>query len=245
MTRYADKSYNLRVNLDTNNCELTPANIAAIEADLEPLRRLTERFPVSDLYITIEEFSGTEQYHVRTALVLPGKTLFTGERSDEHAVPAFGACARKLVKKLQGYIMELDGGGERAHYSSGTKHDVIPSEEPDAVAVQSAIDEADYAKFREAMYPYEESLRTRIGRWVQRYPQVQQQIGTEFQLADIVEEVFLNAFDNWNSRPEQVPVGRWIEDLIDPSIKALLDNPEEEMANIAMVRTYQAESQRK
>ena len=52
-----------------------------------------------------------------------------------------------------------------------------------------------YERFRSLLFPYEESVRKRIGRWVQRYPEIEAQIGTRFDLEDAVEEVFLMAFD--------------------------------------------------
>lgn len=87
----------------------------------------------------------------------------------------------------------------------------------------AAVESGDYTKFRMAMYPIEESLRDRIGRWVQRYPQIQASIGTRFTIADIVEETFMLAFDRYHGWKPEMFFGQWIETLIDPAMKAIAD----------------------
>ena len=77
----------------------------------------------------------------------------------------------------------------------------------------------------------------RIGRWIQRYPEVEGQIGVRFEIADVVEEVFLMAFDQYDRRPKDVRFGDWLEQLIDPSVKLLRDHTEEELENIQFVRS--------
>jgi hypothetical protein len=52
--KYSDQSYNLRIELDTKNCELTAGEITQLEEALSPLRQPVESFPVTDLYVTIE-----------------------------------------------------------------------------------------------------------------------------------------------------------------------------------------------
>ena len=95
----------------------------------------------------------------------------------------------------------------------------------------------DYESFRRALFVYEEPLRLSIGRWVQRYPEVNDRLGDKFGLPDILEEVFLNAFEQFDSRPKQVPLGEWLDNLIDPSLKQLLNSPDEELENISFVRS--------
>ena len=54
----------------------------------------------------------------------------------------------------------------------------------------------------------EESLRKRVGRWLGRYPEVQEKVGTDLAIADVVEAVFLNAFEGYDRRPRGVRLGR-------------------------------------
>lgn len=69
------------------------------------------------------------------------------------------------------------------------------------------IKKGDYAAFRKLMFVYEEPLRNRIGRWIERYPEVAAQLDEQVYLEDIVEEVFLTAFDEYDDRPQAVPFG--------------------------------------
>jgi hypothetical protein len=54
----------------------------------------------------------------------------------------------------------------------------------------------------------------------------------------MIEEVFLTAFDRHDQRPESQRFGQWLEDLIDPAIKALADHTAEEQENISLARTW-------
>jgi len=103
--------------------------------------------------------------------------------------------------------------------------------------LQQAVEQGSYAEFRTLTYPFEESVRKRAGRWIQRYPQVEAQLGDRFDLADIVEEVFLNAFERFEDHPREVPFGDWLESLIDPSVKLLSKDTDEELANIRFARS--------
>ena len=233
---FSDNAYNLRIELDSKNCELSPEELEKMTDGLAPLREPLRNFPVSDLYITVEFHSPSQDYHVKTSLVLTGRTLFTGD--DDHEIyPAFHRCVRKLISKVDAYKNSLGGNSEISKQHKGTHHDVVPDWEPDGEVLQRALDEQDYAAFREALYVYEEPLRKRAGRWIARYPEIDGHVGEQLSLADIVEEVFLNAFERWEKRPSSIRIGEWLEHLIDPSIKALLKDPVAELENISFARS--------
>ena len=40
--KYSNQSYNIRIELDTQNCELSAAEITQVEESLSPLRELVE-----------------------------------------------------------------------------------------------------------------------------------------------------------------------------------------------------------
>ena len=84
---------------------------------------------------------------------------------------------------------------------------------------------------------FESPLHERVGRWIQRYPEIESRLGDSITIADIVEEVFLNAFEQFPQRPQEVPPGEWFEGLIDVSVQALLQSPDEEFANISFARS--------
>ena len=235
---FSDESYNLRIELDTKHCELSADEIAKMESALDPLSRLVRDFPVRDLYVTVIHHPRSKDFHVKTALVLPGRTLFTGDR-DHQMYPAYERCVRKLVNKMEAYKTQLEKSSEIAKHEKGTHQDVVPTQVPDIDLLVSAVQEGDYRQFRRATYVYDESVRKRVGRWVQRYPEANKRLGGTLDVVgDITEEVFLNAFEQFNSRPQALRFGDWLENLIDPSIRTLLQHPEE-LENISMARTLQ------
>jgi hypothetical protein len=142
-----------------------------------------------------------------------------------------------LVQQVTAYKRTRDNAAQLDKHRKGTYQEVVPSREPDAEHLEAAVRAGDYAQFRKATYPYEESLRKRVGRWVGRYAEVQDKIGTELAIADVVEAVFLNAFEGYDRRPPKVRFGQWLESLIDGSLKGLLQNAEEEVDNINFART--------
>ncbi len=240
--QFADESYNLRIELDTKHCTLSEAAVEQMEEALAPLREPVRPFPVSDFYITVVHHPTPDDYHVRTSLVLPGRTLFTGER-DINPISAFNRCVRKLVNKLRAYKDNLEAKPERSRAREGTVQEVVPEAEPNAEQLNNAIAQRDYEAFWRATYVYEESVRKRAGRWSERYPDFEAGLGTAFTLEDLVEEVFLNAFEHFERRPDELRLGEWLESLIDPSVKALLKDPEAELANVDAIRTYRETAQ--
>jgi ribosome-associated translation inhibitor RaiA len=239
--QFSNQSRNLRIELDTKDFEFSPQELERVEQAVDPLRDPVRDFPVSDLYITVTHHPAPDDYHVRASLVLPGRTLFTGDR-DENALSAWNRCVRKLVRKLSAYKENLAAKPERAKAEEGTAHDVVPAAELDADLVRRAVESGDYAAFREATFVYEEAVRKRAGRWIERYPEFTAQLGVEFTLSDVVEEVFLNAFEHFHRRPQNLRPGEWLENLIDPSVRALLEHPDDERENIEAVRTLRETS---
>ena len=234
---YSDPSCDLRIELDMKHCAFSPAELEKMERALDPLREPVCTFPVSDLYITVTYHPTPRDYHVRMSLVLPGQTLFTGER-DVNPLSAYKRCVRKLVSKVTAYKENLAAKPERAKTQEGTVQEIVPDMEPDADQLQRSVEAGDYAAFRRATLGYEEALRKRAGRWIERYPQFASRLDTAFTLEDLVEEVFLNAFEHFHRRPQVLRLGQWLEELIDPSLKMLLSDPEAEQENIEAARTF-------
>jgi ribosome-associated translation inhibitor RaiA len=241
-TRPSEAPDKPHVEIDTQNCTLRPDEEAKVYEALTPLQRLVERFPVADLYITIYAAARSNDYRVKTSLLLPGKTIFTGDGAPE-MLTAYLRCIRKLVRKVDAHKAELEAEAETRKQQKGTSQSVVPDQPVDMEAVRQAITDQDYTAFRNATLMYEEPVRKRAGRWVQRFPEVEAQLGHQFKLADLVEEVFLNAFEDYDQRPVEQRFGAWLEDLIDPSLQALLSDPDGELRNIDFVRTLRGEDQ--
>lgn len=233
---FSDQSYNLRIEFDQKGCDLPLGEIEKMETSLKTLGKVVERFPISNLYITVICHEPSQDFHVKTSLALPGKTLFTGDR-DSQAYPAYERCIRKLVQKVRSYKKRMSYDSELAKQYDGTHQSVVPSGEFDLPTIQSAIADQDYWAFRQGLDVFDEPLRKRVGRWLQRYPEIESQLDAGFQIDDIVEEVFLNAFEKFPSRSHDVPPGKWLEHLIDPSVQAILQSPDEEFANISFARS--------
>ncbi len=228
---FSDQSYNLRIVLDTKGCELAAAEIEQMEEDLHTLRELVKDFPVSDLHVTVVHHQRSGDYHVKTSLALSGRKLFTGER---HALmhPAFESCIRKLVKKVRAYKHEMRVGADATKQAAGTRQDVQPTAVFDTNLLVRAVEAKDYPSFRRELDVFEPSLMERIGRWMERYPEISAQAEWSISVSDIVEEVFLNAFDRFEQRSHDVPPGKWLESLIDPSVQALLQSSDEEFERV-------------
>lgn len=238
---FSDESYNLRIELNTQGCELTENEISDLEDGLFTLRNLVEKFPVSNLYITVVHHGRTDDYHVKTSLALPGKKLFTGDR-DTQIHPAYERCIRKLVKKVQAYKQQLRGETEYVKQAEGTHQRLSPSQNVDVLELEASVNADDFASFRRAVDVFESALSDRIGRWIQRYPEIESQLGQGITISDIVEDVMVNAFDRYPQKPEGVPTGMWLESLIDPTVQALIQSPDEEFANISFARAVMQRS---
>lgn len=232
---FSDESYNLRIELDTKGCELSADEISDMEMDLDTLRNLVEDFPVSDLHITVVYHQKAHDYHVKTSLGLSGRKLFTGERHSK-VHPAFESCVRKLTKKVRAYKREMRVGEEAEKLATGTRHKLAPVGEINVAALIGAVASDDFPQFRREIDVFESSLASRISHWIERYPEIATQLGNPFQLSDIVEEVFLNAFDRFDDRSHDIPPGQWLESLIDPSVQALIQSPDEEYERIQFSR---------
>lgn len=235
MMKFSDQSYNLRIELDTKGCQLSADEIEEMEFDLHTLRNLVEDFPVSDLHITVVYHQKAHDYHVKTSLGLSGRKLFTGERHVK-VHPAFEACIRKLTKKVRAYKRQMRVGEDAEKQSAGTRHHVQPVGEVDVNALVQAVEQDDYVVFRKEIDVFEPSLAARISHWLQRYPEIEQVSDHPVTVSDVVEEVFLNAYDRFDQRPHQVPPGEWLESLIDPSVQAILQAPDEEYERIQFAK---------
>jgi ribosome-associated translation inhibitor RaiA len=234
--RFSDQSYNLRIQLDTHQCRLRPADIDKMQTGLAPLGKQVENFPVSDLHILVEGNARSNDYSVKTSLVLTGETLVS---SDHYPDPytAFERCITNLVENVRAYKDRLGNVPERQKHEKGTHQEAEPTLDPDPAALDAAVREGDYAAFRTAALGYEEPVRRRIGRWVERYPAVNARIGKGLTIDDLVEEVFLNAFESYEKRPKEIRFGDWLEHLIDLSVKTLAGKRDEELENVRMAQS--------
>lgn len=225
----------LRIELVTQGCELSAGEICTLQSDLDVLRKLIEHFPSSSLQIAVIKHPRTQTYHVKTSLTLCQTTLFTGDR-DAASHAAFERCIHKLIRKVEAHKSRMAGKVDWNKKASGNQSVVHPSDGLNSADLDHAVAQDDYVSFRRSLDVFEDSLSKRIGRWVNRYPEMEHKLGDVVTISDIVEEVFLIAYSNFLQRPREVPPGLWLEGFIDRAVQALLDPPDEEYANISFSR---------
>jgi len=92
----------------------------------------------------------------------------------------------------------------------------------DSSILGEAVREGNYRPFRLALTGYEDWLAKRIGRCIQHFPDAEAKVGRGLAIGDLVEEVFLSAFEQYPQRPERLSLREWLEGLIDPSLKTIL-----------------------
>ena len=234
--KYSDESYNLRIELDTKECELSSIEIEKMEESLRSLRQLVASFPISNLYITVIHHPRSREYHVKTALALSGEKLFTGDR-DNAVQAAFERCVGKLVQKVAAYKARLRHDSVKKKQQAGTDQALISAGDLDIDRMDRAVANNDYPDFADALDVFTGPLTDRIGRWIERYPTLQSRLGTDITISDVVEEVFLTAFEQFPDRPREVPAGDWLEKMIDPAVHALIDASQEELSNISYLKS--------
>jgi len=232
----------LRFDIDTHHCQLSDAEVDRLRVDLDTLERQVENFPISDLHVLVEYNNRTTDYSVKTTLILPGARLVASDH-DLVMHAAYERCIKVLTDQVRAYKDRLGNVPERQKQEKGTRQDVEPGPDPDLHAITDAVAAGDYPAFRAALIGYEESLRKRVGRWVERYPDMVAQIGRRLEIADIVEEIFLTAFEDYSKRPQGLRISQWLESLIDPAVKTLQTKGDEELENINMARSAVAAEQ--
>jgi ribosome-associated translation inhibitor RaiA len=232
---FSDLSYNLLVDLDMKHCQLPPGELNKMETMLSPLGDMVRNFPVSKMHVLVSYRHRTMDYVVRTSLILSGETLVCSEHHHvAHA--AFEHCIDNLVREVRRYKDRLGSVPEQAKQREGTRHELIATTPPDAQAVEAAVQNGDYAAFRTATSGYEEPVTALVGRWVERYPEVAARLGHDLNIGDIVEDVFLIAFEEYEYRPKEIRFGEWLGRHIDTAIRAMAEHPEDELENVNMVR---------
>ncbi|MGV3486043.1 MAG: hypothetical protein ACO1RT_16625 [Planctomycetaceae bacterium] len=221
----------LNIELKDHGFELSEVEYASIEGCLHTLREAIDCFPTKSLVITIVYHHTPEDYHIKMSLMLPGRTLFTGER-DKMVHPAIERCIDKLLLKVEKFKQQMRASAELEKQTSGTHQSLQSTLDFDTKELEEARFYQDYLRFRRGLDGFQSGLSDRIGRWVQRYPELEEQIAGWVTISDIVEDVFLHAYEHFEERPADVPPGVWLESLIDPTIQDLLRYPDEEFANV-------------
>jgi hypothetical protein len=235
---YTDDQNHLRVTFRALGCTIPGEELARMERGIELLGAGVRQFPEARLTVRCIHHPRSKVSHVECELRLPGMTLFDSDYDEDYRI-AFDRSIRKIGERLGRYLDDDPDrrAGRRANSLDRLDRDVVAPEGHDAGPVGTAVEDGDYRTFRRLLSGYEEWLRNRIGRWVQRFPDAQAQVGNRLRLGDLLEEVYLNAFEHYPEWPTTVPFHEWLDGLIGPSLKEFLRKPDEEAENASMARS--------
>jgi ribosome-associated translation inhibitor RaiA len=228
--------HKLQVYFDTHECEIAKDVIGGLTDDVDSLARQVGNFPQADLRVVIGWNGRNNEYTLKLTLILPGDTLVTSDH-DVVLHAAFERALSSLEKAVARYKDRLDQAAERHKHEVGTVQEVTPGTPVDLAAIDAAAAAMDYVAYRSAVAPYEDSLRVRVGRWVERYPAMQARLGNGLNVNQLVDGVFLTALEGHDRRPKEARYGEWLETLIAPTIRAIEHDPAGELENINMARS--------
>jgi hypothetical protein len=236
--QYTDERYHLRVDFRSRGCTVPGEELARMERKLELLGEAVKEFPESRLTVSFIHHPRSKVVHVEAQLRLPGRTLFASAYGEDYRM-VFEGCINRLGEQVGAYLENApDRRAERvAGDRTALDRDVVAPEGIESGPLGQAVRDGDYKAFRQLVSASEEWLRNRIGRWVQRYPEAEAQVGNRLRLGDLLEEVYLTAFEEYPGRPTKVPFHEWLDGLIDPTLKEFLRDPDEARANASMART--------
>jgi hypothetical protein len=235
--QYTDARYRLRVTIESKECSIPQDELARMQGSLDRLGEAARDFPGAELGINVIRHPRSGAYHVEARLKVPGKTFVSGDE-DAYLDTAFQRCLRKLTEKVGMYRENPNRAAEdQARRLEHLNNAIVAPQDPADGPLGKAVTDGDYRGFRTALSGYEEWLRKRVGRWIQRYPEAEARVGDGLAIGDLVEEVYLNAFERFTERSRDVPLRDWLNGLIDPSLKLLLKYPDAERENASLART--------
>jgi hypothetical protein len=227
----------LRVEITPKGCNIPPDERARLQSSLMSLAEAVRDLPDAVLQMAVIFHRKSEMYHIEAKLKLPGRSLFSSEK-DPYLDSALLRAIESIIRKAEAYrARPVEQAMEVAERRDALDREIIAPQAPDAGPVGQAVEAGDYRAFRIALVGYEDWLRRRAGRLVQRIDEAQARLGRDIRLGDIVEDVYLTAFEQWPRRRAEVPLSDWLEGLIEPSIRALLRHPDEEAEAARMART--------
>jgi ribosome-associated translation inhibitor RaiA len=221
---------NMHMEIESKECSIPEELRLRMQPKLEQIQQAAATFPAADLWLTVVFHPNSRVYHAQSKLKVPGQTIIVGDRN-QYLDLALVRCLDKTLRRLQAYQANpdreaVDQADRRAELAEG----VIAPMDPDTGKLGEAVQRGDYLAFRQALWGKEEPIRKRIGRWIGRYPDIEQQVGQSLEIADLVEEVFLLAFEQYHERPAQLTLHEWLDSLIDPAVKSYWQDPDDREA---------------
>jgi hypothetical protein len=228
--QFVDERHHLQVRVETKDCQLPADELSRLQPSLDRLGEAVAELAAAELWLNVVFHPKSQQYHAQAKLKVPGKTIHTGEQN-AWLDTALLRSLERMIHHVEAYKDSPDRrAAQHMERLARLNDEIIAPVEPDAGELGAAVQEADYAHFRRALFSHEEYVRMRVGRWIQRYPEVQELIGRSFGIADLVEEVFLIAFERYTERPTHNSLHEWLDSLIDPAVKSFWHHPDDREA---------------
>jgi hypothetical protein len=228
--QFVDERHHLQVHIETKECQLPADELSRLQPSFDRLGEAVEGLASAELWLNVVYHPRIQQYHAQAKLKVSGKTIHTGEQN-AYLDTALLRSLERMVHQVEAYKDSPDRrAAVQAERLVRLNGEVIAPVEPDAGELGIAVQDADYARFRRALLSHEEYVRMRVGRWIQRYPEVQNLVGQSFGIADLVEEVFLFAFERYVERPTHISLHEWLDSLIDPAVKSFWHHPDDREA---------------
>jgi hypothetical protein len=218
------------VTFECKDCEIPERTRTWMQDELEHIGRVTEEMGKRQLWVTVVFHARSGIYRVRAKFKAPGRTVMTG---DNHPLldEALRRCLAKAFLRMEAFRDNLDQGSvEQAKRREALSDNLVAPTGFNAGAISRACQDGDYEAFRRGLIGHESWVRMRVGRWIQRYPEIQQEVGESFEISDLMEEVFLLAFERYQERPDEVPLHEWLDKLIDPAVRDFWNDPDEREA---------------
>jgi ribosome-associated translation inhibitor RaiA len=229
--RYVAQQYphHLRIEINSRDCEIPETVLSEIQPALNRLGKTVESLADSQFWLTVVYHPKSDVYHAHAKLKVPGETIITGDQNEAIGL-ALARCLDKVIRRAEQYVDNPDQAAIEAARQRQHLEDVIAPTDPDAGPIGQAVQNGDYLAFRKALLNQEEPLRRRVGRWIQRYPKLQAEVGRSFEIADLVEAVFLTAFEQYPHRPIHLAFHEWLASLIDVAVKDFWHDPDARQA---------------
>jgi hypothetical protein len=236
--QYTDDRCHMRVEIREKDYRIPEDELGRMQGFLGQLGDQVQDFPSSDLCLHVTHHPRSGDFHVEAKLKVPGKTLFSGDW-DPYLDCAFQRCVRKLAHAVDTYRQAPNRAAEgQTRRREALNGNIVAPENAAEGPLGKQVEAGDYRGFRTALSGYEEWLRNRVGRWIQRFPEAQARLQRgELLIGDLLEEVYLNAFERFGQKPRDVALHEWLDRLIDPSLKMLMQHPDEERENVSLART--------
>jgi len=228
----------MRLDIRSTNCDIPADERQRMETWISDLNDRLEGVGTSALFVRISFHPQSNDFNAELKLRTPHGT-FKSRVKNEYLDSALAKSFESLTAQV-----EADGGhrkpteegaieDRRALLERRFTNDVHADDGPLAQAVLAG----DYQTFRNIISDYEDWLNRRVGRLIQRDPDAQLDVGNQFRISDVVEETYLQAFESFLHRPHNISLHEWLERLIDPALRALQQNREEEEEAVSYART--------